>query len=87
MLDMSTEGEVQLNLTNMDCVGQDFLCKVVSPNYSETPKQDIEVYKIGYYREPDYIEADSESQSEKVRREPFCVTGKDSDYIDIDNLY
>ena len=27
MLDMSTEGEIQMNLTNIDCVGQDDLCK------------------------------------------------------------
>ena len=86
MLDMSTEGEVQLNLTNMDCVGQDFLCKVVSPNYSETPKQDIEVYKIGYYREPDYIEIDNESH-DKSNHGIFCVTGKDSGLIDINDLY
>lgn len=36
ILDMPTECEVQMNLplVNTDCVGQDELCKVVSPNYS-----------------------------------------------------
>lgn len=82
-----------MNLTNIDCVGQNELCKVVSPNYSETPKQDIGIYKTGDYNGPDYIEADnftpkdSESHSGKIRRESFCVTGKDSDYIDIEDLY
>ena len=33
MLDMPTEGEVQVNLTNIDCVGQNNLCEVVLPNY------------------------------------------------------
>ena len=32
-------------------------------------------------------EADDESHGEKIRRGLFCVTGKDSDYIDIDDLY
>lgn len=30
---MPTEGEVQVNLTNIDCVGQNNLCEVVLPNY------------------------------------------------------
>ncbi len=29
----------------------------------------------------------SESYGRKIDRELFCVTGKDSDYIDIDDLY
>ncbi len=33
ILDMPTEGEVQVNLTNIDCVGQNNLCEVVLPNY------------------------------------------------------
>lgn len=66
ILDMPTEGEVQMNLplANIDCVGQDDLCKTSD------------------YKEPDYIEADSESQGEKIRRELFCVTGND-----IEELY
>lgn len=56
ILDMPTEGEVQMNLTNVDCVGQDELCK-------------------------------NESHGRKSDRELFCVTEKDSDYIDIDDLY
>lgn len=36
ILDMPTEGEVQMNLplVNTDCVGQNNLCEVVLPNYS-----------------------------------------------------
>lgn len=58
ILDMPTEGEVQMNLplVNTDCVGQNDLCK-------------------------------NESHGRKSDRELFRVTGKDSDYIDIDDLY
>ena len=56
ILDMPTEGEIQMNLANTDCVEQNELCK-------------------------------SESHGRKSDRELFCVTGKDSDYIDIDDLY
>lgn len=68
ILDMPTEGEVQMNLplenadckvqmnlTNMDCMGYDNLCKNES--------HDNNNHGI------------------------FCVTGKDSDYIDIEDLY
>jgi hypothetical protein len=55
MLDMPTEGEVQMNLTNIDCVGQDELCK----------NESHDEYNHGL----------------------FCVTEKDLDLIDIDNLY
>ena len=44
-------------------------------------------FKTGDYREFDDIEADKESQGEKIRRELFCVTEKDLDYIDIDDFY
>lgn len=72
-------------------------------------------FKIGDYKEPDYIEkdnftsnvrigelkvsagneqnpkysdiADSESHGGKISGELFCVIGKDSDFIDIDDLY
>ena len=64
----------------MDCVGQNELCKVVSTPISVEPK-------TGYCREPDYIEADNESHGRKIRRELFCVTGKDLEFIDIDDLY
>lgn len=60
---------------------------MVSPKVSESPKQDIEIYKTGYYIEFDYIEADSESHGRKIGCELFCVTGKDSDHIDIDDLF
>ena len=86
ILNMSTEGEVQMNLTNMDCVGQNELCKVVSPKNSETPKQDIEFYKTGDCRESVYIETDNVSHGE-CNHKLFCVNGNDSDYIDIDDLY
>ncbi len=89
ILDMPTECEVQMNLplVNTDCVGQDDLCKVVPPKNSETPKQDIEIYKTGDYIEPDYIEANNESHGGKIPCELFCVTGKDLDCIDIDDLF
>lgn len=55
ILDMHTEGEVQMNLTNIDCMGQNDLCK-------------------------------NESHGDG-NHELFSVTGKESDHIDIDNLY
>lgn len=86
MLDMPAMGEVQMNLADKDCVGQDELCKVVSaPIGAES--------KTGDCEEPDYIESnnftpkDSESHGGKNCRELFCVTGKDSDCIDMDDLY
>lgn len=39
-------------------MGQDELCKVISPKVSESPKQDSENCKIGDFQEPDYIDAD-----------------------------
>lgn len=58
ILDMPTEGEVQMNLplVNTDCVGHNDLCK-------------------------------NESHCAELHSELFCVTGNDSDYIDIDDLY
>ena len=41
----------------------------------------------GNFKEPNYIEADNESHGGKIPCELFCVTGKDLDYIDIDDLY
>lgn len=82
ILDMPTEGEVQMNLplVNTDCVGQDDLCKVVStPSGVQS--------KTGDYKEPDYIEADNESHSGEIPCELFCVTGNNSDLVDIDDLY
>ncbi len=76
----SAEGKVQMNLTNIDCVGHNNLCKVGStPSGVQS--------KTGDYKETDYIEADSESQGRKTDRELFCVTGKDIDCIDVENLY
>ena len=56
ILDIPIEGEVQMNLTNIDCVGYDNLCK-------------------------------NDSHGRKIDRGLFCVTGKDSDCIAIDDLY
>ena len=58
MLDMPTEGEVLSEpiIANIDCMGQDGLCKV-------------------------------ESHGAKLHGELFCITEKNSDYIDIDALY
>ena len=88
VLDMPIESGVQneLTLTNADYVGQNELCRVVSPKVSETPKQDIEVYKTGDYKESNYIEIVNESHGDNYH-ELFCVTEKDSDLIDIDDLY
>ena len=85
ILDMPTEGEVLSEpiLISTDCE----LCKVVSPKVSESPKQDSKNCKTGDFKEPDYIEANNESHGRKIDRELFCVTGKDLDYIDIDDLY
>ena len=68
-----------MNLTNTDCVGQNELYKVVS---TPTGVQS----QTGDYKEPDYIDADNESHGE-CNHELFCVTGKDSDYIDIDSIF
>lgn len=78
ILDMPTEGEVRMNLplANIDCVGQDDLCNEVSPKVSESPMTNNGICKIGDYKEPDYIEADNESQGRKTDRELFFVTGK-----------
>ena len=56
ILDMPTEGEDQMNLTNSDCVGQSDLCI-------------------------------NDTHGRKIDRELFCVTGKDLDCIDIDDLF
>ena len=77
ILDMPTEGEVQMNLpctvckvqidlANIDRVGQDELCKVVStPSGVQT--------KTGDFKEADFIEADNESHCAGLHSELFCV--------------
>ncbi len=87
ILDMSIEGEVQMNLTNNNCVGQDDLCKVVVTNNSEALMMNNDICKIGDYKESVYAEADNESHSGKIPCELFCVTGKDLDCMDIEDLY
>jgi len=75
-LDMPVMGEVQMNQKNTNCVGHNDLCKVVFPNNSETPKQDIEIYKTGDYKEPDYIEADNDSVLNNLRTANYLIVGK-----------
>ena len=41
----------------------------------------------GNFKEPNYIEADNESHGGKIPCELFCVTGKDSELIDIDSIF
>lgn len=66
-------------MANIDCVGQDELCK---ENCTPSGVQ----FETGDYKEADYIEADNEPYDE-CNHELFCVTEKDSDYIDIEDLY
>lgn len=80
ILDMPTECEVQMNLTNTDCVGQNELCKVESPKNLETPKQDTISSKT------DDINI-NESHSRKIGCELFGVIEKDLDLIDTEDLY
>lgn len=42
--------------------------------------------KAGDYKEPDYMETNTDTRGE-CNHGIFCVTGKDSDSIDIDDLY
>lgn len=82
ILDMPTEGEVQVNLAlaNIDCVRQDKLCKAVStPSGVQS--------KTGDYSEPDYIETNNESHGGEIPCELFGVTDNDSDLIDIDSIF
>lgn len=69
-----------MNLANIDCVRQDELCKVLFTPFGVESK-------TGDYKEPDYIEVDNESHGEEIPCELFCVTGKDSDYVDIDSIF
>ena len=71
---MSTIGDVQMNLplVNMDCVEQVVSQKVLAGKEQNLNNSDM---------------ADNESHSGKIPCELFCVTGKDLDLIDIDDLY
>ena len=66
-------------MTNIDCVGQYDLCK---NNHTPTGVQ----FKTGDYKESNYIEVDSESH-DRCNHGLFCVTGNDSELIDIEDLY
>lgn len=68
-----------MNLTNTDCVGQNDLCK---NNHTPIGVQ----FKTGDYKEPDYIEAYNKSHG-NGNHGILCVMGKDSDLIDIEDLY
>lgn len=79
---------MNLPLENADCVGQDELCKVVTNN-SEAPKTGFDEPKVSAGKKQSTNNSDSainESHDES-NHELFCVTGKDSDYIDIEDLY
>ena len=82
ILDMDGECEVQSEsvIANTDCFGHNDLCKVVSRNNFVTPKQDIIPFTL------DGTNVD-ESQGRKTDRELFCVTGKNLECIDIDDLF
>lgn len=75
-----------MNLANIDCVGQDDLCKVESPKNSETPMTNNDICKTGDYKEPDYTESDNKSH-DNSNHGIFCATEKYLDLIAIDNLY
>lgn len=77
-----------MNMADVNCVGRDELCKVVTNN-SEAPKTRIGEPKVSADKEQSTNNSDStinESHGE-CNHELFCVTGKDSDYIDIEDLY
>ena len=94
---------MNLPLANANCVGHNDLCKMVSPNNSESPEI-----------EPDYIETDKftpnirigepKVSADKVQNPNnsdfayneshgndnhgiFCVTRKDSELIDIESIF
>lgn len=69
-----------MNLTNTSCVGHNELCKGVPTPFGVQSKTDD-------YKEPDYIETDNESHGGEIPCELFCVTGNNSDLVDIDDLY
>jgi len=90
MLDMPVMCEVQSGLTDEVvskhpikefpiCVGQNELCKVESFNNSKTLKQGSISYKI------DNI--NTNESHDNSNHGIFCVTGKDIDCIDIDDLF
>ena len=65
---------MESTLINIDCVGQDELCKVISPKVSESPEQDSENCKIGDFQEPDYIDADIFTPIVKTGFQKFRLT-------------
>ena len=77
ILDMPTEGEVQMNLSLLILIAWNRM------NYAKW----CPLRLVCSSKEPDYIETDNESHSGEIPRELFCVPGNDSDYIDIDDLY
>ena len=79
ILDMPAEGEVQMNLANMDWLGHNDLCKMVSSNNFKTPKQDA----ISSQTDDGNI---NESHGNN-NHGSFCVAKKDLDLIDIDSIF
>lgn len=53
-----------MNLTNIDCVGQNELCKVEFSNNFKTPKHDI--CKTGDYKEPGYIKPNNFTPNNRI---------------------
>ncbi len=95
MLDMPVINEVQSGLTDEViskhlikefpvCEGQNKLCKVVSTPIGEHTKTvDCKETDSNNFN----LNEVSESHSRKFDHEPFCVTGKDLDLIDIDDMF
>jgi len=86
MLDMPVMDEVQNEptLTNTDCVDQNEPCKVVSsPNGEQSKRGNCKESNTNNFNRNEV----SETHSRKFDHEPFCVTGKDLDLIDIDDLF
>lgn len=67
-------------------MGQNDLCEVVFTNNFKTPIQNTENCKTGYYKEPDYIEADNESH-DNSNHGIFYVTEKDLELIDVNSIF
>ena len=61
-------------------MGQDELYKVVSTPIGVESQ-------TGDYNEPDYIDADNESHGRKIGHGTFRVTGNNSGFVGIDDLY
>lgn len=61
------------------CIGSDEPCKMVSPQVSGSPKQGSIPSQMD--------DMNTDESHDNSNHGIFCVTGKDLDLIDIDNLY